>query len=399
MASLAERYFTLIVPLCILLLAAALMGCWLVLRAQRYQRYLLWLGAGYALSALALGWQSLLDSAQFARWAPVTGVLYLGGAWSLARGMAGRYRCSAYPRVAVAIGAIVVSILFYYAYIREDFLVRMHWLNLGLGLMQMLPMPGIVRQRPGNSRLELALWGSFLVFGCYTMLRPFLVMWLVPELQGNQIPRSGYWLITLAGSLLFAIWFSLLLLSCSVRDVFTTLREERNRDPLTRLLNRRAFMEAAETSLNDRRCGPWAVVVGDIDYFKQVNDSWGHQGGDQVLQGVAQVLQEQVRQGDLVARFGGEEFVLLLQRTHLDDAQRVVERIRQQMACSDYALLPPGMRVTASFGVAAVAGLLHLTSALARADALLYEAKHAGRDRIHTEALVPPVAVSAHPLG
>ena len=383
--SLSDRYFALIVPLCIGLLAAALVVCWAVLRQQRSQRYLLWLAAGYCLSAVALGWQSLLDSVQFAYWSPVTGVLYLGGAWSMARGMAGRYGRSAHPSLALGIGAVVLLALYYYGHVQDNLLVRMHWLNAGLGLMQMLPMRGIWRSRPPSDRLERALRGSFMAFACYTMVRPFLIMLLVPGLQGSDVPRSGYWLLTLAGTLVFALWFSMLVVACTVRDVVTRLNEERSRDPLTRLLNRRAFMEAAEGLLSERRSGPWAVVVGDIDHFKQVNDNWGHACGDQVLQHTSGVLQQQVRTGDLVARFGGEEFVLLLQRTSLAEAESVAQRIGQQLASADVPCLPNGRRVTVSFGIARVAGLLQLTAALSQADSLLYAAKQAGRNRIHVE--------------
>lgn len=383
MASLAERYFALIVPLCILLLALALVGCWVVLRQQRRQRYLLWLAAGYALSALGLGWQSLLDSAQFARWAPATGVLYLGGAWSMARGMAGRYGCSAHPRVALVIGAVVLCALFYYGHIEENLLVRMHWLNVGLGLLQILPLRGIMRRQPQADRLERALWLSFLVFGCYTMLRPFLVMMLLPDLEGHEIPRSGYWLITLAGSLLFSLWFSMLLVACSVREVFTRLREERNHDPLTRLLNRRAFLEAAEQRLQDPGMAPWALLTCDIDHFKRINDGWGHAAGDQVLKSVAQVLLTHVRSEDLVARFGGEEFMVLLCCCDKAVAESVAQRIRGAIAQSRFpgaaASVTP---VTASFGLVDVTSLEDLGTALQRADALLYQAKEGGRDRV-----------------
>ena len=386
-ASLAERYFALIVPLCILLLAFALVGCWTVLRHERRQRYLLWLAAGYALSAMALGWQSLMDHAQFALWAPVTGILYLGGAWSLARGMAGRYGCSAHPRAALVIGAVVLSALYYYGHVQEDLRMRMHWLNAGLGLLQILPMRGILRRQPDSDRLERALWLSFLVFGFYTMLRPFLVLWLLPEFQGDDVPRSGYWLITLAGTLLFAIWFSMLLVACTVREVFTRLRDERNRDSLTRLLNRRAFLETAEQRLQSPDLAPWALLTCDIDHFKRINDGWGHAAGDQVLKGVAKVLRAHVRGEDLVARFGGEEFVLLLCRTDMAGAEHVAQRIRLAIAQQTFKAheAPLGV-VTASFGLVPVPALGGLGEALVQADALLYQAKHAGRDRV----CVPP---------
>jgi diguanylate cyclase (GGDEF)-like protein len=382
-ASLAERYFALIVPFSILLLAMALVGCWVVLRKQRRQGYLLWLAAGYVLSAIGLGWQSLMDSAQFAHWTLVTGFLYLSGAWSLARGMAGRYGGTAHPWMALLIGAVVLAALSYYSNWEENLLARMYWLNAGLGLLQILPMGGILRRQPDADRLERMLWLSFLVFGCYTMVRPLLVLWLVSELPRDQIPRSGYWLITLSGSLLFSLWFTMLLVACTVRGVFIRLREERNHDPLTRLLNRRAFFEAVELRLQASETGPWALLTCDIDHFKRINDGWGHAAGDQVLKSVAQVLQMHVRSEDLVARFGGEEFVVLLCRCDKVMAEGVAQRIRRAIAQSRFSSTAEAAEsVTASFGLVQVTSSQDFGNALQRADALLYQAKESGRDRV-----------------
>jgi diguanylate cyclase (GGDEF)-like protein len=173
-----------------------------------------------------------------------------------------------------------------------------------------------------------------------------------------------------------------MLLACTVRDVFTALREERNHDSLTNLLNRRAFQEAAELRLADPHMAPISVLIGDIDHFKRINDSWGHDCGDRVLQAVAQTLQQHVRNDDLVSRFGGEEFVLLLMRTTPQEAERVAQRIRAQLSADGY-VLAAGQRVTISFGIAPVAANTALTDALTRADGLLYAAKQAGRDRVH----------------
>lgn len=123
-------------------------------------------------------------------------------------------------------------------------------------------------------------------------------------------------------------------------------------------------------------------LIGDIDHFKRINDSWGHDCGDRVLQAVAQTLQQHVRNDDLVSRFGGEEFVLLLMRTTPQEAERVAQRIRAQLSADGY-VLAAGQRVTISFGIAPVAANTALTDALTRADGLLYAAKQAGRDRVH----------------
>ncbi|MEG1456534.1 MAG: GGDEF domain-containing protein [Comamonas sp.] len=152
-------------------------------------------------------------------------------------------------------------------------------------------------------------------------------------------------------------------------------------DPLTNLLNRRAFQEAAELRLADPHMAPISVLIGDIDHFKRINDTWGHAHGDHVLQTVARALTQQVRDDDLVARFGGEEFVLLL-RTDLASAEGIAQRIRMQLS-EDKQLLPDGERMTISFGIAPIANPTELSATLSRADGLLYQAKQAGRDRVY----------------
>lgn len=373
-----DRLYVLIAPLSILLLSCTLAVCWLV---QRRQRYLLWIAGGYALVSLALAWQSLAPREELHHWAVFTGAMYLFGTWCFARCMAGRYGVSAHPLLGLLIGAVVLAALYYYSRVQVDLWVRVHWLNTGLGLLQMLPAPAMLRRRPPQDWLERMLYWSYVVFAGYTAARPLLVLAL-GSTDLNEIARSTYWLVTLVSTLSFALLFTLMLLACTVRDVFTALREERNHDSLTNLLNRRAFQEAAELRLADPHMAPISVLIGDIDHFKRINDSWGHDCGDRVLQAVAQTLQQHVSNDDLVSRFGGEEFVLLLMRTTPQEAELVAQRIRAQLSADGY-VLAAGQRVTISFGIAPVAANTALTDALTRADGLLYAAKQAGRDRVH----------------
>ncbi len=375
-----DRLYVLIAPLSILLLGCTLAVCWLV---QRRQRYLLWIAGGYALVSLALAWQSIAPREQLHHWAVYTGAMYLFGTWCFARCMAGRYGVSAHPVLGLLIGAVVLAALYYYSRIQVDLWVRVHWLNTGLGLLQLLPAPAMLRRRPPQDWLERMLYWSYVVFAGYTAARPLLVLAL-GSTDLNEIARSTYWLVTLVSTLSFALLFTLMLLACTVRDVFTALRQERNHDSLTNLLNRRAFQEAAELRLADSHMAPVSVLIGDIDHFKRINDSWGHDCGDRVLQAVARTLQQHVRSDDLVSRFGGEEFVLLM-RTTPEEAERVAERIRAQLSADGY-VLAAGQRITISFGIAPVAANTALTDALTRADALLYSAKQAGRDRVHVAA-------------
>jgi two-component system cell cycle response regulator len=168
-------------------------------------------------------------------------------------------------------------------------------------------------------------------------------------------------------------------------------------DPLTQIYNRRAADDALEESL--RAGGAVMVLLLDIDHFKAVNDSWGHGVGDQVLRNVAQVLQRVTRQGDVIARFGGEEFVVIARGAAADCAERVAERFRRSVAEArlDVGSGPAG--VTVSVGVCAWDGLGRRPAAsalLALADEALYEAKRAGRDRVCARAM-PAVSPSRLP--
>jgi diguanylate cyclase (GGDEF)-like protein len=158
-------------------------------------------------------------------------------------------------------------------------------------------------------------------------------------------------------------------------------------DPLTGVTNRRFFYELAEAEVGRslRRAHPLAVVMLDVDHFKRINDRHGHLAGDQVLRAVAAECGRSLRQSDVFARFGGEEFVCLLPETELGPATVAAERLR---AAVEAAAVPvgggPPLRVTVSVGVAFRGADQpgSLDGLLARADAAMYASKEAGRNRV-----------------
>jgi len=159
-------------------------------------------------------------------------------------------------------------------------------------------------------------------------------------------------------------------------------------DTLTGLLNRRAFVERIDKAraTHERQLFPISVLLLDVDHFKKVNDTLGHDAGDAVLQGVARVLSSIARKSDFVARWGGEEFVLALSNTAEAGARIAAERVRRAIAEASY-LLPNGTghRATASVGLAsAESEEWQLDELLARADKAMYSAKHRGRNRVET---------------
>jgi diguanylate cyclase (GGDEF)-like protein len=165
-------------------------------------------------------------------------------------------------------------------------------------------------------------------------------------------------------------------------DRYEEILAQCSRDPLTGVLNRRHFEYLSEKELmRSKRYGyPLSVVFFDLDDFKKVNDSHGHAVGDLVLKGMAEVLKKSLRSEDAAARFGGEEFVMLLPQTDLPGAQTIAERILLSVRDSELA---PGIRVTFSGGVASFPR--HgdtIQELLEFADKGLYEAKIQGKNRI-----------------
>lgn len=151
-------------------------------------------------------------------------------------------------------------------------------------------------------------------------------------------------------------------------------------DPLTALPNRRQFFRSGEAALAASRGSgqPLALLALDVDHFKRINDQGGHQLGDTVLREVAQCCRASLRNTDLAARIGGEEFALLLPATDLAQAQQLAERLRQEIA----ALQLPAA-VTVSIGCAELSAEMGSVDALlARADEALYAAKENGRNRV-----------------
>jgi diguanylate cyclase (GGDEF)-like protein len=164
-------------------------------------------------------------------------------------------------------------------------------------------------------------------------------------------------------------------------------------DPLTGLPNRRAIEAWAPRQLSGaaRHGFPFWVVVMDLDHFKSVNDTYGHDAGDTVLKRFAEILKANTRRSDICGRIGGEEFLQILTHADEENVRTVLERLRQQFASEKFRLNGNSVSVTASFGVAGFWGktppeFAHL---LSQADTALYRSKHLGRNRIEVEPLAP----------
>ncbi|MFO7649665.1 diguanylate cyclase [Halomonas campaniensis] len=154
-------------------------------------------------------------------------------------------------------------------------------------------------------------------------------------------------------------------------------------DPLTGLLNRRAFEQRLqqEVALMQRGASSSSLMLIDLDHFKTVNDTLGHKAGDEVIVRFAYMCREVFRQADVIGRWGGEEFVVMLPRASVMEAERAAERLRQTLESTPMVdTATPPLYVTASIGVCSLNGASSMDECLHRTDELLYQAKENGRN-------------------
>lgn len=225
-----------------------------------------------------------------------------------------------------------------------------------------------------------------------------------PRVEGMHLLFSG---IVLAASSVLAIRIGKLRARLQEQRSELAAALERIRalathDDLTGLANRRAAIDRMRDELAVRgRPEPlMTLALMDIDHFKSINDAHGHAVGDAVLRRFGECAQGEVRLGDMLARWGGEEFLLVMPATAPTEAVAAMERMRQALRRASFDDIAPGLVVSFSAGVSECVGGTDLEAAIARADAAMYEAKRAGRDRVVAGARAPsplgePVAFAA----
>ncbi len=170
----------------------------------------------------------------------------------------------------------------------------------------------------------------------------------------------------------------------ALKNELESLRELVHADPLTGALNRAGLDEAftREAARADRRDAPLCMALLDLDDFKRINDARGHQAGDGALLHLVNVARETLRPNDIIARFGGEEFVILLPDTGMDSAMSVILRLQHNLAKNCFLHATEPLPITFSAGVTLRVPCEHLSTMIGRADEALYQAKHAGKNQV-----------------
>lgn len=168
----------------------------------------------------------------------------------------------------------------------------------------------------------------------------------------------------------------------SLKEQIEKERQQTLQDVLTEIPNRLAYDERLKLELANfrRNQRPFVLVVWDIDFFKKVNDNYGHAAGDQVLKLVASILKKNMRETDFIARYGGEEFVSILPETDVKGAQLSTDKLREIIATSNFHFREEGVNVTVSAGFAEIKNNEEAEALFVRADKALYKAKESGRN-------------------
>ena len=227
---------------------------------------------------------------------------------------------------------------------------------------------------------------ALITIACYGIMIGLLRLYK-PDALNMQLEILRWWILAVV-----SLWFALM--SGHVSNLRKELAVRKasieallERDDLTGVGNRRflTHMLEQEKSRSDRSGTMFCLAMLDLDYFKKVNDSYGHQAGDKVLKVFAQVAQADLRKIDYFGRFGGEEFMLIMSETALDGALVKAERLRNNVEQTRYNDIDPHLVETVSIGIAEYRRGESIEQVQLRADKMMYKAKSKGRNRIEID--------------
>jgi diguanylate cyclase (GGDEF)-like protein len=307
----------------------------------------------------------------------LVGLVLMGPALSLLYGQRPAWLVAA----AIAIGGLVLRGLIWGGQ-RNEF-----WYELAYQVpmaMAALFCSATIVAHGRKSGLDRIAAGLFAVIGAHFLMKPFAAVYFGSGATASDYVNSTYALISQASSGVLLIAAGLLVLINALQMVVLRDRSDAISDPLTGLPNRRALHTAFERMARGPGDVPAAIAILDIDHFKRVNDKWGHGNGDQVIGAVAQCLEENRPANAIVARVGGEEFVLLMPWQEEALARLACERLRLAVEQLTFTRVD---KVTVSAGVTPVLRNEEMSIALGRADRGLYKAKEMGRNRCVFEPL------------
>ncbi|WP_373185146.1 GGDEF domain-containing protein [Halopseudomonas sp.] len=286
-----------------------------------------------------------------------------------------------------AIGFLLFFIIYF---VRPDIVI---W-NIGVTVIILISLYIFIPNRLVNSNVT-ALFGILGTLYCLSLggTEPRLLVGIFfllsfPAIVGYFASRR----LNLSSRQQYALFMETVQVNQSLQaeikrreELEVELKLQATTDPLTGLLNRRQYetLFRREQERVRRHAGKLSLCVTDLDHFKKINDDHGHDVGDQVLKHISDLFVETLRHTDIVGRFGGEEFILLLPDTDLDNAMVVIDRLREKLQASPVEADDKEIRITATFAVTEVnAEDVTIEDVIRRADKALYRGKEAGRNQV-----------------
>jgi diguanylate cyclase (GGDEF)-like protein len=392
-ASLSGSMFALVSPAMQAVFALAFFCAWLF---DRKRTHLLIFAGSITALCLAVTTQILSLPPDPGHNAMVSAVLYTFSALSAIEAVL-RRSGKRLPWVThLVAGIFVVSAMAYFYYVTPSLVTRVYIQDFGYGSLMLYAAIQLTQLRKGKPIDRVVFW-VFTVFALHFFPRTIVTLALTSPDNTVTFANPELWFALHISLVVLGAVLAFTMLAAAMIDRMDDIRADRDADQLTGLLNRRGFDDKGRAFIANPAIQPVSMIVCDIDYFKSVNDTFGHAEGDHVLQAFATILANTIRVGDIAARVGGEEFVILLHSTEAEEARAIADRIRVAFATQRPVAETGPARVTASFGVAQARPGEPLWQIVKRADSMLYAAKSEGRNAVVVwdnrteEGLAPPL--------
>ncbi|PQA72065.1 GGDEF domain-containing protein [Brucella oryzae] len=371
-----------VLPAVLLLFSMALAITWI---SDRERRILVWCSLGFMFIGIAMLSQLAFVPGDVGLNTLVSATLYVAGTLAGGRGILLRSDMDiSWLFVAISF-ALIIGGIGYFFYIDRNLVARVYILNFGMAAM-ILVFAWRLRRLAKGALIDRLLLVTLVLVALHFIPRTLLtIQSLVDDENVANFAVTAFWQWTVFSTTIAAVVLGFVLLAAAGYDRIGVLSHERDSDPLTGLLNRRG-LEIRYNALSQAKKGVsgW-VAVCDIDYFKAVNDAYGHAAGDAVLKEFAGILRRLIGERPLIARTGGEEFVICLDEMHADNVLQLMEGVRQNIERHRFQRLSKETSVTCSIGCVRLPERGDLWQTVDRADKVLYAAKKGGRNRTYVE--------------
>lgn len=370
---------TLIGPATLAVFGSAFVGAWAI---ERKRHYLLYLAVACALFIIGACVQIVYWPRDPGLNAVISCAFHNAAVLLASEGLLRRAGKRMGLGTGLAAGTAILGLVWYFYYVDRNLLARIYVMNFGYGAI-LLWTTWRLRNMWSKRLVDRALFTVLVIFSLQFFARTLLTIDFGAPPPGGA--RGGgqtlFWQALQLSLAVLGAALSVLILAAAVMDVIDDLRHERDTDRLTGVFNRRGFDERARAVLEGQWSVPLSLVLCDIDHFKRINGTSGHDAGDEVLRLFGILLATAAGPGNLVGRIGGEEFAILLQGQTSETALRWVELLREAIYETRFDALDGVLHVTASFGLAEAMERDTLSTLMKRADARLYRAKQSGRNR------------------